>query len=262
MELDNSQLKCETNHVFDLSKTGYVNLIRFPAKSHYNKDLFKARSTIIENGFFRALEREIENQIGDFAIQKDDLTILDAGCGDGSLFSNLLLRLKNKSFNAIGIDISKHGIQIASKRNHKTMWLVADIANIPIKDKSIDVVLNTLSPANYQEFSRILKDDGILIKTVPDNNHLIELRDLISKGAYSNANIVNLFKDHTNFVSQVKVFEEKSLDNSEKANIIKMAPLAWDTKVDYKELSKTNNIITLDLSVLVGKMKTHNTELF
>src|SRR5690606_18811767 len=62
MELDNSQLKCETNHVFDLSKTGYVNLIRFPAKSHYNKDLFKARSTIIENGFFRALEREIENQ--------------------------------------------------------------------------------------------------------------------------------------------------------------------------------------------------------
>jgi hypothetical protein len=55
---------------------------------------------------------------------------------------------------------------------------------------------------------------------------------------------------------------EKSLKNSEKANIIKMVPLTWDTKVDYKELSKTNNIITLDLSVLVGKKKTHNTELF
>lgn len=257
MKLDNSQIKCEKNHVFDLSRTGYVNLIRNPAKSHYNKELFQARSKIIESGFFRALELEIENQINNFVDQKHTLTILDAGCGDGSLFSNLLSQLKNKSINAIGIDISKPGVQIASKKNHETMWLISDIANIPLKDKSIDIVLNTLSPANYREFSRILKDDGILIKTVPDDDHLIQLRNLISKEAYSNSGIVNLFKDQMNFLSEVKIFEERIFENNEREDIIKMAPLAWDTKVDYKELSKTDNIITLNLNIMVGKKKRH-----
>lgn len=61
------------------------------------------------------------------------------------------------------------------------MWFVADLANLPIADQSVAVIMNILSPANYQEFKRVLVDDGLIIKVVPRSDYLAELREAIGK---------------------------------------------------------------------------------
>lgn len=90
----NSQLKCTNHHAFDFAKTGYVNYHNKAVKTLYDKKLFKARSAIIENGYFDSLEQSIVKLLLDELERKGQLTILDAGCGDGSLFSNILLSLR------------------------------------------------------------------------------------------------------------------------------------------------------------------------
>ncbi|MEH6944579.1 SAM-dependent methyltransferase, partial [Bacillus sp. JJ722] len=79
--------------------------------------------------------------------------------------------------------------------------LIQDLANTPFKAQQFDVILNILSPSNYAEFNRLLKDDGLVIKVVPRADYLIELREALfdpsSKQSYSNAETVELF--HANF---------------------------------------------------------------
>ena len=36
---------------------------------------------------------------------------------------------------------------------------------MPLENKSVDVILNILSPSNEKEMNRILKQDGIIIKS-------------------------------------------------------------------------------------------------
>ena len=90
----------------------------------------------------------------------------------------------------MGIDISKEGITMASKAYFGIIWCVADLTNFPLMNEQFDVIINILSPSNYEEFARVLKDDGILIKVVPGNSYLKELRDIFygeaNKREYSN----------------------------------------------------------------------------
>src|SRR5690606_40580058 len=59
-----------------------------------------------------------------------------------------------------------------------SVWIVADLANLPIATTSIDYILNILSPSNYAEFDRLLKKEGKLIKVIPNSDYLKELRGI------------------------------------------------------------------------------------
>lgn len=112
----------------------------------------------------------------------------------------------------IGIDISKQGIQFASKNDEATMWLAGDIAHLPLKDNSVDIILNILSPANYEEFGCVLKSDGLVIKTVPGKEYLIEIRKAYSKKEHNNSNVIELFKINNHLMREIKVFDRKQFN--------------------------------------------------
>ncbi len=57
--------------------------------------------------------------------------------------------------------------------------MIGDLANLPLLDNSIDILLNLLSPANYQEFARVLKPGGLLIKVIPGSEYLKEVRQAL-----------------------------------------------------------------------------------
>ena len=88
-------------------------------------------------------------------------------------------RHPDKTFYAF--DISKDSVQIAAKSepNWAVNWFVGDLASLPIKDASMDILLDIFSPANYGEFRRVLFKDGILIKVIPTKNHLKEIRQKV-----------------------------------------------------------------------------------
>ena len=46
---------------------------------------------------------------------------------------------------------------------------------MPVKDSSCDAVLNVFSPFAPDEYSRVLKDEGVLFRVIPLENHLFEL---------------------------------------------------------------------------------------
>ena len=58
------------------------------------------------------------------------------------------------------------------------LYFVADLAHLPFKDGSIDVIVNILSPINYKDFKRVLSDDGLVYKVIPETGYLKELRKL------------------------------------------------------------------------------------
>jgi len=263
---DLKSIVCTNGHCFDISKRGYVNLLLRPGKSHYDKELFEARSIICKAGFFDPLIEAVVSLIYQriSSMNSELMTVLDAGCGEGFHLSRVMSDLHKKTnFNiqGIGIDISKEGIQIAAKNYKDIIWCVADLARVPFKDKQFQVVLNILSPSNYKEFGRILCDEGILIKVVPGSSYLKELREVFyqetDRVAYSNDKVTEHFGRNFNIIGTQKVLYNFSIKNEELGYLIKMTPLSWGTTDEkvQKAFSSGIDYVTLDFDIIVGNRK-------
>ena len=48
---------------------------------------------------------------------------------------------------------------------------MADLTNLPFANEGLDTILNIFSPSHYQEFRRVLKADGTVIKIIPEENY-------------------------------------------------------------------------------------------
>lgn len=266
MKVDNlKSLKCSNSHTFDITKQGYLNLLLQQNKTHYDKTLFEARRNIIaDSGFFDQLTTALTQIISEQIPSKEKLNIIDMGTGEGTHLANIVQTLKStfeKKVTGIGIDISKEGILEAAKSYEEIIWIVADLAHTPLADKSCNLILNILSPSNYSQFNRVLKDDGIVIKVVPGENYLAELRSHFyqqsDKEDYSNAKVTEHFKEHFNIVEEKTIHYVKSLDSSGMKDLIKMTPLTWNVNESVVESFLETEIseITVDLEILIGKKK-------
>ncbi|MDU7016225.1 MAG: methyltransferase domain-containing protein, partial [Streptococcus mitis] len=177
LTLVESGLKCSNRHSFDLAKFGYVNLApQIKQSTNYDKENFQNRQQILQSGFYQVILEVVSDLLSN---SKNAKTILDIGCGEGFYSRKLQERHPDKTFYAF--DISKDSVQIAAKSepNWAVNWFVGDLARLPIKDTSMDILLDIFSPANYGEFRRVLSKDGILIKVIPTENHLKEIRQKV-----------------------------------------------------------------------------------
>lgn len=262
---DLRSLICTNGHTFDIAKQGYLNLLSHHNKTNYDKTLFEARRKVIaESRFFDPLNTALTKIINDQTTHKRELNIVDMGSGEGTHLINIVQTLQSdfeKTVTGIGIDISKEGILEAAKHYEETIWVVADLARTPLTDQMCDVMINILSPSNYEEFNRLLKEDGMVIKIVPRESYLKELRQYFynksEKEDYSNQTVVDHFKKHFNIIDQTTVYYTKPLSQAAIMALIKMTPLTWN--VDAKDinafLEKGISEITIDLEILVGKKK-------
>ncbi|HZX46513.1 MAG TPA: methyltransferase domain-containing protein [Clostridia bacterium] len=255
---------CAKNHCFDLAKRGYVNLLTSPVKTEYDKEMLESRSIIIRSGLFDPLTDKLAGLILDHArgLDADGIGILDAGCGEGSHLARVIQSIKghsNRRVAGVGIDISKEGIQIASREYPSITWCVADLAKVPFKDGSFDVVLNILSPANYAEFKRLLTGDGTLIKVVPGSGYLMELRELFyrstGKEKYSNERVIAHFEENFNTAGTWDILYSIPVEKHNLEHLIRMTPLSWGAaeKNITEALKKGIDSITVDLTVILGK---------
>ena len=79
----------------------------------------------------------------------------------------------------LGVDISKTALQYAAKRSPDLTLCVASCAHLPVGDGSVDEVLNIFSPFVPEEFARVLRRGGYLLRAYPLREHLWELKALI-----------------------------------------------------------------------------------
>lgn len=254
LTLVETSLKCSNRHSFDLAKFGYVNLApQIKQSANYDKENFQNRQEILEAGFYQDI---LEGIWGILATKPSAKTVLDIGCGEGFYSRKLQESHSEKTFYAF--DISKDSVQIAAKSepNWAVNWFVGDLARLPIKDASMDILLDIFSPANYSEFRRVLSKDGILIKVIPTENHLKEIRqmvqDQLTKKDYSNQDIKEHFQEHFSIQSSQVASLTKHITAEQRQALLAMTPLLFHvdhTKIDWSQLTE----ITIESEILVGK---------
>lgn len=262
---DFKSLVCSDNHCFDISKQGYINLLPRPSKTKYDKKLFASRKKVIELGLFDPLINRISEIIMgglEQASAGNSVKVLDAGCGEGSHLTAIrqkLMKQADLDLLGVGIDISKEGIVMASKRAPEMIWCVADLANSPFAGKQFDFILNILSPSNYAEFKRMLDNDGKVIKVIPGTDYLRELRDIFyertDKGEYSNQNTIDLFAQNFELVDMERVQYIAALEHEHIEPLIQMTPLSWGASEEFIAHVRNQDKIemTFDFSILLGK---------
>lgn len=249
-----TNFKCCNRHSFDLAKFGYVNLApQIKQSANYDKENFQNRQQILEAGFYQAILDAVSDLL---ASSKTTTTILDIGCGEGFYSRKLQESHSEKTFYTF--DISKDSVQIAAKSepNWAVNWFVGDLARLPIKDASMDILLDIFSPANYGEFRRVLSKDGILIKVIPTENHLKEIRqrvqDQLTNKEYSNQDIKEHFQEHFTILSSQTASLTKTITAEQLQALLSMTPLLFhvdQSKIDWSQLTE----ITIEAEILVGK---------
>ncbi|KYA53287.1 rRNA (guanine-N1)-methyltransferase [Streptococcus pneumoniae] len=249
-----TNFKCCNRHSFDLAKFGYVNLApQIKQSANYDKENFQNRQQILEAGFYQAILDAVSDLL---ASSKTTTTILDIGCGEGFYSRKLQESHSEKTFYAF--DISKDSVQIAAKSepNWAVNWFVGDLARLPIKDANMDILLDIFSPANYGEFRRVLSKDGILIKVIPTENHLKEIRqrvqDQLTNKEYSNQDIKEHFQEHFTILSSQTASLTKTITAEQLQVLLSMTPLLFhvdQSKIDWSQLTE----ITIEAEILVGK---------
>ena len=254
LTLVESSLKCNNRHSFDLAKFGYVNLApQIKQSANYDKENFQNRQQILEAGFYQAILEAVSDLL---ATNPSAKIVLDIGCGEGFYSRKLQESHSGKTFYAF--DISKDSVQIASKSepNWAVNWFVGDLARLPIKDASMDILLDIFSPANYGEFRRVLSKDGILIKVIPTKNHLREIRqkvqDQLTNKDYSNQDIKNHFQNNFTILSSKTASLTKPITVEQLQALLSMTPLLFhidQSKIDWSQLTE----ITIEAEILVGK---------
>ncbi|MGF6375974.1 23S rRNA (guanine745-N1)-methyltransferase [Clostridiales Family XIII bacterium PM5-7] len=243
---------CKREHRFDISSKGYVNFLQSnkPLKG-YDRDFFQSRRDFFADGFYDHLLQTMVQYIE----KTRPKTILDAGCGEG-FYAHALSHITDGEI--IAFDLALDAIKIAARGENNVKWLVADITNIPIKDKSIECILDVFTTANYGEFKRILADDGVLMKIIPGPHHLHELRETakawIHNKHYSNKDVIDYFSTQFHLTEQMVVSKTLPINEKQSALLANMTPLLFDvdkTKLDLSAMKE----ITIEAEVLFGRLK-------
>ena len=234
-------LVCRNGHTFDVSRKGYVHMLPNAGPSKYDAALFEARRRILEGGFHDGVIRAIRD-----AMPVDSTVVLDTGCGDGTFTKAL------EGSVTVGLDNSKDAITLAARGGNPILWTVGDLTRIPLRDGSVDVILNLFSPAHYGEFSRVLKQDGLLLKLVPQTGYLGEIRAMIGRDAYSNEAVVSHLREHFRLIDRVRMTETFMLSETQARDFLAMTPLTFDVAPDRLDASRLTHI-TIDVELLIAQ---------
>lgn len=93
--------------------------------------------------------------------------VVDAGCGEGYYLRRLraLLARDGIETNTVvcGLDISKHGIRVAARRDPQGLYAVASAHRMPILPETADVLLTHFSPVSAENFRRVVKPTGVVL---------------------------------------------------------------------------------------------------
>lgn len=241
--------KCQNNHCFDLSKDGYVNLLmsqQSSLKRHGDDKLMvKARREFLEKGFYNELRQALCETLKEALPEIS--TIVDVGCGEGYYTSEIS---KVNNFEVLGIDISKDALKYASKSVKNSSFAVASAFSLPFAESSADCVLSVFAPSAYEEFHRVLKSYGKLIKAIPLEEHLWDLKCALYEEPYKNKpekRNDELFK----LVSQKEIKYKINLtEKDDVENLFKMTPYYY--KTSREDAEKLLSLDSLETTVHFG----------
>ncbi len=245
---NNKSLVCDgigKKHCFDLSSSGYVNFAP-PSQSGSgdSKEAIRSRTRFLESGGYAPVCEAITEAVKKYC---GGGLVLDAGCGEG-YYTNSIAKAYDGE--VVGFDLSKHGVEYASKfarRNgiENSFFAVSSVFSMPIKSECADAVVNIFAPCVEAEYSRVLKKGGLLITAGAGENHLLGLKKAIYDTTYKNTEREDMPESLT-LAEEKTVAFELSLDSGELiSDLFSMTPYYYRTsEADMKKLAELNRLDT------------------
>ncbi len=247
---DQRKYQCENGHSFDCAKEGYVNLM-VGSKSGENrgdsKASARARHDFLDRGYYGCLKEAMANRLQG--------TVLDICCGEGYYD----VPVPESVQELIGFDLSKEMVRLAAKRGkatavngiNKTTFFVGNLAHIPVADHSVDVAMHLFAPFHEEEFSRVLKADGVLYSVIPGENHLFEMKEVVYDTPYKNDEQAPETEKLT-LVSRTKVSEQVTVPREDLGTLFSMTPYYYRTSPeDRAKLERVEELtLTVDFVIL------------
>lgn len=262
LALEGTSLRCAAGHSFDVARQGYVNLLAGGHRNqNYDRASFENRRQVFASGIYDGIADTLCEVVAELAADRiaaggeGRLRVLDAGCGEGHFARAVAARTGARVW---AFDISKDSVQLAAGADagDGVVWFVADLASIPVADGAVDCVLDVFSPAHYGEFRRVLAPGGHLVKVVPTENHLHELRERaagqLARGDYSNERVVEHLEDSCELVGRRRVSRTQGLETSELDALVAMTPLLFHVDraaIDWTDVRE----VTVEADILVAR---------
>ncbi len=240
LQKQEKQYRCKSGHSFDIARSGYVNLLLDNGRGRHGDDkkMVAARSAFLEKGFYRPLCDKTVELCVQYAVEGGVLA--DCGCGECYYTAAVAQQVPMQVY---GIDISKAALAAGARRSRMLRLAVASSKALPFADAGVDIVLNLFSPLQAEEFYRVLKPGGILIRAIPLERHLMQLKCRIYEKPYEN-------KPENRNIPGFSLLEERAVQyefflksNEDIRNLFQMTPYYYKTgRNDQAKLAGLNEL--------------------
>ena len=244
-------LACETRHTFDIAKSGYVNLNVKGATAGDSKEMVRARSSFLDGGYYAAFADRLVDTVSSL----EHGTLIDAGCGEGYYSVRVAKETGGRLY---GFDLSRAAIEKAAKRataaNADASFFVGGIFDLPVRDESVDIVLNLFAPCADEEFLRVLKPHGHLIMGIAGERHLLGLKSALYSEVYLNdPEKLGELKGFTRIKTDRVTYKVTIEGREQIENLFSMTPYYWKTsREDADKLRELEGLETeLDFEIAV-----------
>ncbi len=230
------------SHCFDFSKSGYLNLGGAHAGEGDSKAAVLARRAFLDAGYYQALSDRIDALLLESAAK----FVLDAGSGEG-YYTNRLAHNRDM----LGVDLSRDGVDYAARRAKQTQtragFAVASLFELPVKDESVDAVINLFAPCAEAEFLRVLKKGGILILVGAGEHHLMGLKRVIYENPYLNQMRADL-PVQMQPIGRERIRQEITVAGREMIDaLFSMTPYYWRTSPQDKQKLQSVDTLTTEV---------------
>lgn len=239
---------CGNGHRVNTNRKGCLNVLSVQSDTYYDAALFDARWRVFRAGCYLPVAEAIEGMLGERTQR-----ILDAGCGEGWYLDQLLQN--HPDWCGAGVDISRDAILRATDQPCEAVWCVADLRRLPFADGAFTAVLDVLTPANYQEFRRVLAPDGLLIKVYPGSEYLREIREARGMAHYEEGQVDAYLREKAQVVEAARVTVTHEVSPELWRDFVWMTPLNQDLSSDEKKAlaDRAGKQVTVDLHVAAVK---------
>lgn len=179
--------RCGSGHSFDVARDGYVNLL-LPQQRHskdpgYSQAMIAGRRDFFATGHYQRLADEIAGLIRANLPAEGTSVVIDAGCGEGYYLRRLRMALAGQAppIRAVlcGLDISRHAVRAAAKRDPESLYAVAGTYQMPALPGRADLLLSHFSPVSADDFRRVVRPGGTVLTGGPGPGHLYSFKELI-----------------------------------------------------------------------------------
>jgi 23S rRNA (guanine745-N1)-methyltransferase len=253
-EVEGHSLVCAHGHRLDLNKKGSLVFLNHAVNTEYDDAMLAARRRVLTAGLFDGIIDAVNEALPD-----NPQTIMDVGTGEGTPLVRLLDKRGNKDV-GVGFDISKAGVNLATQLDSDAFFAVADLANLPFNDQSFDDVIEFFSPSAYEEFERVLKPGGRIVKVVPGQYYLRELRRMLYPAdspnhTYSNEKVVARFLEKYPDTQIREISYTWQIPADLYVDLLHMTPLHWGARPEAQLAAESQPIpsVTVNIVVLVAK---------